>query len=164
MVRMAGFEPALSWSRTKHFTKLSYILSCVIYIITLLWKGNELIQNFFTFQLDDFNLSHSIQTLAFQLARRYSRTYKFGLTDQTTIQQYRDNTCSFLPNLSVLAPFSSLSFPGNPNIFPFHPPCPSGNSDRVKSSHMTNRMRILLLFERMMWSFTIVVITLNCNC
>ena len=23
---MAGFEPALSWSRTKHFTKLSYIL------------------------------------------------------------------------------------------------------------------------------------------
>lgn len=24
---MAGFEPALSWSRTKHFTKLSYILS-----------------------------------------------------------------------------------------------------------------------------------------
>lgn len=35
MVRMAGFEPALSWSRTKHFTKLSYILSCVIYIIIL---------------------------------------------------------------------------------------------------------------------------------
>lgn len=28
MVRMAGFEPALSWSRTKHFTKLSYILWC----------------------------------------------------------------------------------------------------------------------------------------
>lgn len=27
MVRIAGFEPALSWSRTKHFTKLSYILN-----------------------------------------------------------------------------------------------------------------------------------------
>lgn len=30
MVRMAGFEPALSWSRTKHFTKLSYILRTVL--------------------------------------------------------------------------------------------------------------------------------------
>ncbi len=31
MVRMAGFEPALSWSRTKHFTKLSYILIARIF-------------------------------------------------------------------------------------------------------------------------------------
>lgn len=35
MVRIAGFEPALSWSRTKHFTKLSYILSSSVCLVML---------------------------------------------------------------------------------------------------------------------------------
>lgn len=44
MVRMAGFEPALSWSRTKHFTKLSYILLLrkeYYHILRILQAGNS---------------------------------------------------------------------------------------------------------------------------
>jgi|GluameStandDraft_1065615.scaffolds.fasta_scaffold01219_7 hypothetical protein len=48
MVRMAGFEPALSWSRTKHFTKLSYILIARIFYHILNEKKRHVSVSFFS--------------------------------------------------------------------------------------------------------------------